>query len=216
MLTVALYCRCRFCFICTCSGVLSLFSVILPFCCLIVLFLIFVFVVIAFCSFACILLLFYWCLIVKFCHYFFLLFFFLLCHWDAALAFSCFVVIYCCCIVVVVDAAFWCFFQCYFFESPTYCCCQVIFNVFRAFVLITVLLLSPSFTLFFRFTPLIAAYMRLFPDGEWKKQFANPYCWDISCISPQFHNTCTTTPQMTTHSIALVVIILFFETLLCP
>lgn len=215
MLTVALYCRCRFCFIC--SGVLSLFSVILPFCCLIVLFLIFVFVVIAFCSFACILLLFYCCLIVKFCHYFFLLFFFLLCHWDAALAFSCFVVIYCCCsVVVVVDAAFWCFFQCYFFESPTYCCCQVIFNVFRAFVLITVLLLSPSFTLFFRFTPLIAAYMRLFPDGEWKKQFANPYCWDISCISPQFHNTCTTTPQMTTHSIALVVIILFFETLLCP
>lgn len=38
-------------------------------------FLIFVFVVIAFCSFACILLLFYCCLIVKFCHYFFLLFF---------------------------------------------------------------------------------------------------------------------------------------------
>lgn len=119
---------------------------------------------------------------------------FLLCHCDAALVFtcSCFVVIYCCCsVVVVVDAAFWCFFQCYFFESPTYCCCQVIFNVFRAFVLITVLLLSPSFTLRFRFTPLIAAYMRLFLDAEWKKQFANPYCWDISCISPQFHNTCT-------------------------
>lgn len=175
MLTVALYCRCRFCFIC--SGVLSLFSVILPFCCLIVLFLIFVFVVIAFlliCMYIVAVLLLFDSKVLSL----FFLVVFLLCHCDAALVFtcSCFVVIYCCCIVVVVDAAFWCFFQCYFFESPTYCCCQVIFNVFRAFVLITVLLLSPSFTLRFRFTPLIAAYMRLFPDGEWKKQFANPYC----------------------------------------
>lgn len=135
------------------------------------LFLIFVFVVIAFlliCMYIVAVLLLFDSKVLSL----FFLVVFLLCHCDAALVFtySCFVVIYCCCsVVVVVDAAFWCFFQCYFFESPTYCCCQVIFNVFRAFVLVTVLLLSPSFTLRFRFTPLIAAYMRLFPDAEWKK-----------------------------------------------
>lgn len=95
-----------------CSGVLSLFSVILPFCCLIVLFLIFVFVVIAFlliCMYIVAVLL---LLDSKVLSLFFLVVF-LLCHCDAALVFtcSCFVVIYCCCIVVVVDAAFWGFFS---------------------------------------------------------------------------------------------------------
>lgn len=36
--------------------------------------------------------------------------------------------------------------------------------VFLALVLVIVLLLLPSFNLCFRFTPLIVAYMRLFPD----------------------------------------------------
>lgn len=58
-----------------CSGVLSLFSVILPFCCLKCCFLFLFLLLLLFCSFACILLLFYCCLIVKFCHYFFLLYF---------------------------------------------------------------------------------------------------------------------------------------------
>lgn len=57
-----------------CSGVLSLFSVILPFCCLIVLFLIFVFVVIAFLLICMYIDVVFCCLILKFCHTF--LFFF--------------------------------------------------------------------------------------------------------------------------------------------